>query len=228
MNYKYLLIGVDIVFASLVAIGVALYNGYEMLLGVGFSLLTLGVIIAGFGITFVEPLDKFFRDAVTIYSLILSKIIEDSGLLYAKVSACLNERVMIVVHSAEVNCNAIRAGVGVHNGKAYIAIPSPPVLGKDHVTGSRSSDTAEALEDFVRESLIKRYGVGNDVRVKVGENVEILYHELRPEIIDLTKKPVNPLKLVTVVLLSRFLGREVSVVSEELVEEDYRIVMRVK
>ena len=51
--------------------------------------------------------------------------------------------------------------------------------------------------------------------------VKITYYGLRKEVIDLVKKPVNPLKYLTIALLSVVSNREALFKEEELVEDNY-------
>ncbi len=228
MNYKYIIIGIDIIFASTAAIAIALYNGYESLLGVGFSLLVLGVIISGIGLTSVEPLDRFFRDITELNTKIIGKVLEDTGLLYAPgVRTCLNGADSVVIHGGGVGCGSVRPGLGVYEGRVYLAIPLSAVP-PTNVAEALDSENIPALDELLRDALLRTYALGRDVTVtRSGREIKVALHDLRPEVIGLIKSPLNPLKIVLASLVSKVLRREVIVVSDDVLGEDYVIEMRV-
>lgn len=226
MNYKYIIIGINIVFASIVAIGVALYAGYETLLGMGFSFLILGLIISGMGLTFIEPLDRFYRDMARIYSIIANKVFEDTGLIYGSVVRTCRETGLVVVAKGRASCNSVTSGIGVIDGAPYIAIPIDALLGE--IGGVAEEGGALGLEAFFRDAVLRTYDIGRDLVVRgSGERLRIRFHDVRADAMMVLKLPLNPFKALIAAMASNHLGRDVVVEGEEFVDEDYVLELRV-
>ena len=229
MNYKYVIIGINIVFASIVTIGVALYAGYEALLGVGFSFLILGLIISGMGLTFIEPLDRFYRDMARVYSLITSKVFEDTGLIYGSAVQTCRDAGLVVIAKGRAPCNRLTPGIGVVDGAPYIALPIDALLEEQ---GAEAGEPVEGggpgLEAFLRDAVLRAYDIGRDLAVREsGGRLRVRIHDVRADAMRVLKLPLNPFKALLAALVSKHLGRDVVVESEEFLGDDYVLGLRV-
>lgn len=225
MNYKYIIIGINIVFASIIAIGVALYSGYETLIGVGFSLLALGLIISGIGLTFIEPLHRFFRDAARFYSVLAGKVLEDTGLMYGSAVQTCRERGLVVIAKGRAPCDMLRPGIGVVNGSPYISLPEGAIFDEGiNILGEDSGP----LEDILKDAVTHTYDIARDLVVNDSDGkIRVRVLGVRPDAMPLLRLPLNPFKILVTVLISKYLGRDAIVEGEEFVEDEYVISLRV-
>ncbi|MCD6195866.1 MAG: hypothetical protein J7J82_03690 [Staphylothermus sp.] len=223
MDYRYVIIGLNILAISTGFVIISILQNLEVLLGISFSVMILGVIILSIGLTYVEPLDKLYRASYRIISLLFTKILEDSDLLYGGVvKTCLGDKNLLVLSHRRVSCNDVYPGIGVVGGKVFIAIPLSMLTSSYPLEGSGNVIDEYSLESIFREKIIHEYNICKDIRVeKTGDEVKITYYGLRKEVIDLVKKPVNPLKYISIALLSVVSNREAVFKEEELVEDNY-------
>lgn len=227
MNYKYVIIGINIIFASIVAIGVAVYAGYEALLGAGFSLLTLGIIIAGIGLTFIEPLDRFYRDMARIYSLVVGKVFEDIGLIHGSAVMACRDQDLVILATRKLSCNHLIPGIGVVDGTPYIALPINMLI-EERIGGTEPSQGLGGFEDFLRNTVLFTYGIGRDLTVREeGGRLTVRVHDVREDAHKMLKLPLSPFKVLVTALASNYLRKDVIAGLERFVGDDYMIELRV-
>lgn len=228
MDYRYAVIGVNIIALSIGFIIIALLEKLELILGICLSILVLGIIVLSIGLTYVEPLDKLYRSAYRIIMLMFNKILEDSNLIYNSViRTCLSNKNLLLVSQQGVDCKDVYPGIGVVNGKPFIAIPLSmlsPIF-QEH-------ENADYLDEYEVESIIRNnilfaYNMGRDVKVNIKKDeLFITFYGLRKEAIDMARKPINPIKVFIVAIVSTYTGREVVMKSDEIIEDNYIVHLK--
>jgi len=229
VDYRYVVIGLNILAISAGFVIISILQNLEVLLGISFSIMILGVIILSIGLTYVEPLDKLYRASYRIISLLFTKILEDSDLLYGGVlRTCLNDKNLLVLGHKGVSCKDAYPGIGVVGGKVFVAIPlSMLIKSYPLLEGSENIIDEYTLESVIKEKIVHEYSICRDVKVeRKNDVVKITYYGLRKEVIDLVKKPVNPLKYLTIALLSVASKQDALFEEEELVEDNYVQVVK--
>lgn len=229
MDYRYVVVGVNIIALSIGFIIFALLEKLELVLGISLSVLLLGIIVLSIGLTYIEPLDKLYRTAYRIISLMFIKILEDSNLIYNNViRTCLSDKNLLLISHQGINCRDIYPGIGVLDGKPFIAIPlsllSPAFL----EYGTISHLDEYELESIIRSNILHAYNMGRDVKVNIEkDDLFITFYGLRREVIDIVKKPINPIKVLIVAIVSAYIGREIVLKGNEIIEDNYTVHLKV-
>ncbi len=221
MDYRYVVIGLNIIVLSGGFIIISLIQGLEILLGISFSALILGIVILFIGLTYVEPLDKLYRASYRVISILFTKVLEDTNLIYgATIRTCLSDSNLLLLGQKGISCEEVYPGIGVVKGRAFIAVPLSMIVPIE-VSGEETIDEY-GLESIIRERIVSMYNLCRDVRVEKKENtLRITFYGLRKEVLDLIRKPINPLKFLVLGIVSLSLRREVVFRNEEVIEDNY-------
>lgn len=229
MDYRYVVVGVNIIALSIGFIVIALLEKLELILGASLSILLLGIIVLTIGLTYVEPLDKLYRSSYRIISLMFSKILEDSNLIYNNViRTCLSDKNLLLVSQQGVNCRDAYPGIGVVDGKPFIAIPLSMISPTFLEQGTVGHLDEYEIESIVRSNILLAYNMGRDVKVNIEkDDLFITFYGLRKEVIDMVRKPINPIKVLIAAIISTYTGREVIMKSDEIIEDNYTVHLKV-
>ncbi len=227
MDYRYVIIGINIIALSIAYILLSLGSPYESLLGIGFSTFLLGLILLIIGITYVEPLDKLYQSFYNIMYDLFSLLLEDSGLLYtAQIKTCFkNDVALLLVSGKNVECDSVNSGIGVIGGSPYIALPI------SHFIDTSIAQTSTSSPDI--ESLIRTYITGylhmaKDVSLSHNKNqIKVELYGVRKEILSTMKNPINPTKIILLSLLTLAYAKGLRVIDEKIVEDSYSLSVEV-
>jgi len=220
MYLKYLISGSIIILISTTAAIYSLITGLEVVLGTSLTTLVLGVVVLTTGLTFGEPLTELFRTYVRDLSRLVSKVLEDSGLLgSSRFRVCLND-FKVVISAKSVNCSETSLGFGLVNDIPYLALPLDSIS-KFEVVGSD-------LKDYLVEVLSRKFRVCRGVNVLGGDDgytVELL--GVSDDVLELIKSPPNYIKLLVLGMSAKYLGSDLELVSEDLISNNYVVKFRV-
>ncbi|MEM0361253.1 MAG: hypothetical protein QXH57_00340 [Sulfolobales archaeon] len=222
MDLRYVVSGAIIISTSITFILYSITSNAELVLGPSLAILTLGIVVLTSGLSFREPLTEVLKLYANDLSRIISKVLEDSGLLGThKLRVCLNE-LKVVLSSKIVKCSETSLGFGLAGDTPYLALPVDlSRLGITEVVG-------DDLREFLSEVISRRLKICRSVKVISSDDEYVIeLNTVNETIYDLLKVPLNYLKVVVAVLTAKFLSREVELVDEELVGSNYVIKLKV-
>jgi len=220
LYFKYLVSGGLIVIISVITAIYSLLVGIEVVLGVSLATLVLGIVVLTTGLTYGEPLVELFKTFSRDLSRLVSKVLEDSGLLSSsKFRVCLND-LKLVISAKPVNCLSTSLGFGLVDDVPYLAMPLDVV--KDfEVVGND-------LRDYLREVLIGRFKVCRDVNVLVDDgNYLVELRSVGDDVMWLVKSPINYVRFLVLGLSAKFLSSDLELVNEDLIGSNYLIRFKV-
>jgi len=219
MYFKYLISGSVIIVISTVAVIYSLITGLEVVLGASLTTLVLGIVVLTTGLTYGEPLTKLYRTYVTVLSRLVSKVLEDSGLLgSSRFRVCLND-FKVVISTKPVNCLETSLGFGLVNDVPYLALPLDSIP-KFEVVGSD-------LRDYLNEVLSREFRVCRGVNVLVGDVYTVELLGVSEDALELIKTPPNYIRLLVLGVSAKYLGSDLELVSEDLISNNYVVRFRV-
>jgi len=220
MYFKYLISGSLIIAVSAVAAIYSLITGLEVVLGASLTTLVLGIVVLTTGLTYGEPLTELYRTYVRDLSRLVSKVLEDSGLLGgSRFRVCLND-FKAVISTKPVSCLETSLGFGLVNDTPYLALPLDSIP-RFEVVGSD-------LRGYLSEVLTRKFRVCRGVNVLGGEGgytIELL--GVGGDVLELIKTPPNYIKLLVLGMSAKFLGSDLELVSEDLISNNYVVKFRV-
>lgn len=220
MYFKYLVGGSVIIAISAAAVIYSLAAGLEVVLGASLTTLVLGVVVLTTGLTYGEPLTELYRAYVKDLGRLVSKVLEDSGLLGSSRFRACSDGLKIVMSTKPVSCSETSLGFGLVDDVPYLALPSDSVSGFEVVGGD--------LGDYLREVLSKRFRVCRGVNVLGGGGeytVELL--GVSDDASELIKSPPNYIRLLVLGMSAKYLGSDLELVGEDLISDNYVVRLRV-
>lgn len=222
MDLKYVISGAVITLTSTIFILYSVISDAELVLGPSLATLTVGIVVLTSGLSFREPLTEVLKLYVNDLNRIISKVLEDSGLLGThRLRICLND-LKVILSSKVVRCSETSLGFGLVSDTPYLALPID--LSRLDITEVVGDD----LREFLGEVLSRRLKICRSVRVfSYDDGYVIELNRVNEVVYDLLKVPLNYLKVVTAVLTAKFLGKEVEVVDEGLIGGNYVVRLRV-
>ncbi|MCS7108352.1 MAG: hypothetical protein N3G48_07335 [Sulfolobales archaeon] len=222
MDLRYVVAGTIITSTSAIFVIYSLVSNAGLVLGPSLAVLALGVVVLVSGVTFNEPNVELLKLYVNDLSRTISKVLEDSGLLNAyRLRVCLSD-LRVVLSLKPVKCSDITLGFGLASDSPYVALPVD--LGKVGITEVVGDD----LSGFLSEVLSRRFKVCRYVRILSSSDEYVVeLNTINQTIYDFIKIPLSYVKILTLFLIAKFLGRDVELVNEELVGSNYVVKVRV-
>ncbi len=228
MEYRYLLAGINISLVSIVFIVFGIFSNNSIVLGTSLSTLVLGILLTTIGLTYIPPLHELLKNYSNDLTIFANKLLEDSGLVSNhEIRICYsNDIIQAVFTNGAIDCKKVLPGVGVVNNVSYISFPVKDLVSV--LETEYSIGEGVDLRDYLRDILVNRYIISRDIIVDKEDGVfKIELWSLTKDARDLLNKPVNPVRIIVPVCVSRFFERNISVVDEEIVGNHYIIKMKV-
>ncbi|RLG82186.1 MAG: hypothetical protein DRO40_08275 [Thermoprotei archaeon] len=228
MEYRYLLAGINISLISIVFIVFGIFSGNSIVLGISLSTLVLGVLLITIGLTYVPPLHDLLKTYSNDLTMFANKLLEDSGLISShEIRICYNKDIIQAVFTnGAIDCRKVLPGIGIVDNVPYISFPVKDIV--SILETEYSIGEGIELRDYLKDILVNRYIVSRDIIVDRENSVfKIELWSLTKDAKELLNKPVNPIRIIVPVFVSRFFERNIIVMDEEIIGNNYVIKMRV-
>ncbi len=221
MEWRYVVAGVNVLLFSVILAAAGVVSGAYGLAGVAASSALVGVVLVGLGFLYSEPLHTLFRDYSAVVQGLVSRLVEDLGVLDRGVlGACPRDGgVVVFASSGGLDCDSVVPGVYAVGDTVYIAVE-----GGRLVAGVEGG----SLEEVLRELLIGRYGVCRGVHVeRVAGGFRVTLTGVGDAVTGVLGWPLNPVDAVLLAAVAVAVGRLVTVGERRLVGRDYIVVLKV-
>ena len=228
MEYRYLLAGINISLVSIVFIVFGIFSGNSIVLGVSLSMLILGILLTTIGLTYVPPLHDLLKTYSNDLTVFANKLLEDSGLVSShEIRICYSKDIIQAVFAnGAIDCGKVLPGIGIVNNVSYISFPVKDIVSV--LETEYSIGEGVDLRDYLKDILVNRYVVSRDIIVDRENGVfKIELWSLTKDARDLLNKPINPIRIIVPVFVSRFFEKNIIVIDEEIVGNNYIIKMKV-
>ena len=228
MEYRYLLAGINISLVSIVFIVFGIFSGNSIVLGVSLSTLVLGILLVTIGLTYIPPLRELLKTYSNDLTIFANKLLEDSGLVSShEIRICYNKDIIQAVFAnGAIDCRKVLPGIGVADNVSYISFPIKDLVSV--LETEYSIGEGVDLRDYLRDILVNRFVVSRDIIINRENGVfKIKLWSLSRDAIDLLNKPFNPIRIIVPVFVSRFFEKNITVMDEEIVGNNYIIKIKV-
>ncbi len=217
-------IGLNIIIFSLAFIVISLIEGMEILLGVSFTSLLLGIIFLTIGVTYIEPLEKMLKESFQLSLNILNKLVEDTRLVDSNiVFTCTEPFTAIIISKKNLPCDKLSPGVGVYGETPYIMIPYT----SETKEGEWVNLHIEGLRSRLRSEILGKFSLAKDIEIIPKSNeVTIILHDMYREITEYAKNPFNPVKIILAKILSETIKGGIVIEREEISGNTYRVEVK--
>ncbi len=210
MNRKYVILGFNIIIASLIFTIVGFIINNYMVAGIGFSSMIYGFVILMLGVTVTSPLE----DVLSNYALITinhyNRMLEDLGLNQKHVIYTCPSRGLITISEEYLDCDKLMIGIGAVGDKPYLTLYS-----SQNFTGKSENDLRVKLQAL---------GISRGINVeKSGDRLRIIFEGLTPIIRKYIKGPLNPLRLIILQIILESIDKVFLITREDLDNEKYMI-----
>ncbi len=214
MNRKYVILGFNIVIASLIFTIIGFIINNYMVAGIGFSLVVYGFVILMLGVTITSPLEEILSSYTSITINHYNRLLEDLGLNQKHVIYTCPSRGLIAISEEYLDCGKLMVGIGAVGGKPYLTLYSR----------KNSTETGEIDLRVKLQSL----GLSRGITVESGRGkLRIVLEGITPSIHKYIKGPLNPLRLTILQTLLESIDKVFLVTHEELSNEKYVIEGRI-
>jgi len=198
---KLLVLGINIVIASILLLAYGLVMAMPSVIGVSMSMAVIGGVIAVYSSLPRDPEAGFLLSYVKTLVNGLTAAIEDLDLLDAHSSIVRSGAGTLLIVSRAPCVENVDPGLGFSQGSPYIAIPL------ESLSTVFEGVSAEDVESFLRAVLVDELSICRAVSVSVEGNIyRVALSGLSDLLKEFTRYPLDPYTVVTLLALSRVAG----------------------
>ena len=229
MEYRYLVLGVNLILSSVLILIYGVVNSEPRIVGIAVSVGLMGAVVTVFSFSSVEPALEFLRLHSLMSNSFVVRLLEDLDLLSVNPRLVSYGDAQYMVYYKDVGLpDELMPGVGVSRGVPYLIVRVPPFLAGVEV-GEKGGVGRETVEEFLSRVVVDSYGVASRVRVsESGKGVfEVRLLDIPSTLRGLVGMPGNAVAAVVMAVFNRFFETPVVLRGAKLSGSDYVLTVEV-
>ncbi len=220
MEYRYLVLGVNLILASVLVLIYGLVNAEPRIIGVAISIGLMGSVATVLGFSSAEPSAELLRMHSMIVEKAVVKLLEDLDLLNSNPLMVTAEGVQYLIYCRNTVPKEFVPGVGVNKGMPYLAIEVSLSLGDVELQMSVANEPD--IEAVLHRILIENYGVASRLITSAEDGIFSLeFRGVAPLLKESLKTPCNMLIIASLSLLNKLLKKPVVLRETRLLDDRY-------
>lgn len=225
MDNVYIVIGLAIIFISIVFIIYGIITNNDQVIGISLSFMVLGIVFSVIGYTYVKPLEELLKCYSLDLGIFTTKTLEDMGIIdSSRVRTCLANQA-IVFSEKSIECSKISIGVGVYNNIYYVAIPMENTI----KMLTESIKREETLVSAIKKLVIDISSICRSISVIEEEENYIVVEltDILNQAKEFNRYPVNIIRLSILLAISIYLDLDTEIVEEVSTPSSYRAKIKI-
>ncbi len=224
MQSRLVILGVNTIALALAVSLIGWLSREYYLIGVASSIMLFGIVSIAVGVEHREPSLELITKYASILRNTVLTLLEHLDIKPINFYAVpKNHIVYLIATNTDRPPKNPGSFIRAHGDIIYLGI-EVQVRDKTFIEPIEINN----IGDFIKEALISKYNIASRFSVQVGDNkIMILLENIEPHLLELEKKPLSPLTVFLLTMVSSALNRAIFLENELLEDHSLTITMKV-